>query len=193
MIKPPFESSYLGLSNEFLIIKIQSLDAEIDQNIFKYSVWSNSVNIGATDIKQPPFESSRWDESNDIKIIEIQSLDVEIICIKYNIFHYDNFVNIDATGMKRQSFEFSRREESNAAKIIEIQSLDAEIIAKHIFILRCTKLYNIMLMNFLITKARSARTPNSLYRGVTVLSLMARVYLVIQATTSGNFLGVIFT
>jgi len=120
MIKPPFESSHLGLSNEFLIIKIQSLDAEIDQNIFKYSVWSNSVNIDATDIKQPPFESSRWDESNDIKIIEIQSLDVEIIGIKYNIFHYDNFVNIDVTGMKHLPFESTQWDESNAAKIIEI-------------------------------------------------------------------------
>jgi len=43
----------------------------IDQNIFKYSVRNNSVNINATDIKHIPFESSQWDDSNDTKFINL--------------------------------------------------------------------------------------------------------------------------
>jgi len=47
------------------------MDAYIDQNIFKYSVWNMSVNISSTDMKHPPFEFSQWGESNDTKIIKI--------------------------------------------------------------------------------------------------------------------------
>ena len=58
----------------------------IDQNIFKYSVQNNSVNINATDMKHIPFESSQWDDSNDTKFINFQSLDTEIITNSYFYF-----------------------------------------------------------------------------------------------------------
>jgi hypothetical protein len=85
-----FESSKWDESNGIKIIKIQSLDAKIDQGIFKFSIKSNSVNIDGTDIKHIPFESSHWEDSNDTKFIKIQSLDAEII-IKMN-YHIYNWI-----------------------------------------------------------------------------------------------------
>ena len=75
----PFESSQWDESNDTKFVKIQSLDAKIDQNVFKYLAWINLVNINITDMKYMPFESFQWDDYNDTKIIKIQSLDTKII------------------------------------------------------------------------------------------------------------------
>ena len=122
-----FESSQRNESNGIKIIKIQSLDAEIDQGTFKFSMKSNSVRINATDMKYIPSESSRWDESNGIKIIKIQSLDAEIDQGTFKFSMKSNSVRIDATDMKHIPSESSRWDESNGIKIIKIQLLDAEI------------------------------------------------------------------
>jgi hypothetical protein len=61
----PFESSHRGESNGIKIIKIQSLDAKIDQGIFKFFMKSNSVNIDATNMKYISFEFFHRENSND--------------------------------------------------------------------------------------------------------------------------------
>ena len=67
----PFELSHRDESNGGKIIEIQSLDADLLQRIFKYSLWVNFINIDATDMKYLPFKSFHCDESTDGKNIEI--------------------------------------------------------------------------------------------------------------------------